>query len=292
MKDRPFMTTCVPKSLYLNLTDITVVYGANWSGGDHFGLDTENQVDVDGSRFDFEHRIVAKAKLDHDITVFRVPEGEVKKFKEIAFVTIRADRSGTIGGIQRATTITGISYSGMSSREVPEQGLMEGEPGSLYYVDATDDKYDRELGGQRYLGLELYMPKEQFERLIENVVSSSLPIKGASAYTNIELFEYEVDASLSEPWHRHDYGLIQHGRSFELTSSRARLHTLSFFFSTPPIQSESESDDGEDVVLDPIRAAVVTPAEDTNEELTATVRKYGKFVIAVGVAILIVLLAK
>jgi hypothetical protein len=286
---RPFMTTCVPQSIFLKLQDLKVVWSAEWLGANE-GLSPARPPTSYGFRLG--SRIQARADLDHNITVFRVPEGKVATFDRIASVQIMSIERGHVGGIHNATTTTGIGYSGMSSRDVPPDGLMDGEPGGLFYVDSTGDDYDHEYKGQRYLSLDVYIDDAQFFELCEQLLRSSLPVLSANAHTNIELFEYEVDSSLSEPWHRHDFGMLFTGDQYTVARTRARLQNLVIQFGSSVSAPATES--GTDKSPRHATSSNHSPmasAEGTKEAAYA-IRRYGRILAAIGLAIFLTLVLR
>lgn len=300
---RPFMSTCVPKALYLTLKNLKVRCSSEWSGdqiGRFFMEDEAGKFRKPAARehFDLDAVIFAEAELDDTITVFSIPGGAIGRFSRIASVLIKGIEKGKVGGDYNATASTGISYSGMSSREVPAEGLMAGEPGGLYYIDDTDGEYKHDLKGQRYLALDLYMDRDQLLAFCDQILKSRSPVVAAAATVNAELFEHEVDATFAEPWHRHDYGLLSENKKYSTPQVPARLHNIRVDFGlTAAPQSKGDEEEAEGIRT-PITSAATysdgaaSPAAYSNKELVKVVRRYSRIITAIGVAIFLVLLLK
>lgn len=258
LSDRPHMQTKVPKRLWIDLKDVRAVDAYDWSGDNWIG---ELSVNDDGdlvSDDDQEERtaeysqkryVTGRGTFDDKITVFSLKEGALLQFHGIAHIRISAVPPNKIGGKNKATIFDGIGFSGMSSKDVPEKGLMEGEPGKLFLI--TDPYPDRSEDGEPSLQLELYLDEPQFEDLFTTLVANCDKLEKATMNTVVELFESEVQASLNEPWMTSEYGLLQHDGK-DWVSARARIDGIQVAYSKPrPIlplveDEESDNDDGPD----------------------------------------------
>lgn len=206
---RPFMRTCVPKTIEIDVTSVEIIRLIEWP--DHYRA-TKPDAYTDRSYIKFSGEF-------HDrIVVFRMEDGEVATYRTLTDATIRPLSPGEIGGKNKATVYDGIGLSGMSSREVPADGLMEGEPGSLVFLS----EYEETSGDKRAATLTatLFLDEDKFSRLITAISISPRPLKTVSIRMLAELFESEVSASLSEPWMSHDYGLLMKGSDVAGTNAR------------------------------------------------------------------------
>lgn len=256
---RPFMSTCVPRGIRIDLSDIEVVHAIDWQ---HDGY---RKLSEGSPNFKVTSRLLAKGKFKDRITVFRVPEGAVGTFRSID-IQIKPLPKGQVGGKRKATTRDGIAYSGMSSSDVPEGGLMAGEPGSLLYVDPTKDDWPSDHT-EPYIELEGYMDEAEFSALVHRISVTSAPVRAASLYMIAELFQHEVDASLSEPFHPHDFGMLLRPEDKTYGTTRARADHFSIAYR---IDSVPEAPDQYDVRVDEEKAteaAAKTPEAASRDSL-------------------------
>ncbi len=256
---RPFMSTSVPRGVRIDLTDIEIVHAIDWV---HDGY---NKPPEGAPNYKVASRILAKGEFKDRITVFRVPEGGVGTFRTID-VQIKPLPKGKVGGTKRATTLDGVAYSGMTSSDVPDGGLMAGEPGSLMYVDPTKDDWPSDHT-EPYLELEGYMDEAEFSALVHRMSVSSAPVRAASLYMVAELFQHEVDASLSEPYHPHDFGMLLRPEDKTYGTTRARADHFSIAYR---LDAVPEAPDHYDVLVDKEKAqeaAAKSPEVATRESL-------------------------
>jgi hypothetical protein len=209
---RPFMLTCVPKTLHIEVTSFEIVRFIEWPSLPN-GPRPDAYVDKSYAKFTGEFR--------HKIVVFSMAEGEVATFRRLTDATIQALPVGKIGGRNKATVFDGIGFSGMTSRDVPEAGLMEGEPGTIIYFPSTSHE-DRSAES---LTASLFLDEDKFVALLSAASNNQQPLKSAKLCILAELFESEVSASLSEPWMSCDYGLLMKGSM--AASTRARIESIS-----------------------------------------------------------------
>ena len=237
LSDRPFMLTKVPKRLWLDLKDTRVVDAYDWSGASWVGemavnddgnLVSDKETEDGEPKYTQEPYITARAEIEDKITVFSVEEGALLQFDEIALVGISPTPIGKIGGKANATTLHGIGFSGMSSKDVPEKGLMEGEPGQLWLN--TDPFPERGRNEEPNLQLKLYLDEPQFKDLFSTLLANSEKVEKTTMNTVIELFENEVQASLNEPWMTSEYGLLKRDDK-DWVSGRARIDGISITYS-------------------------------------------------------------
>ena len=257
LSDRPHMQTKVPKDLLLELKDVRAVDDYSWSGeswigelsvnddGDLVSDDAEEERKAEYSR---NHYITARATFDDKITVFSIAEGALLQFQDIAHIRVSAVLPPQkIGGKYKATRFDGSGFSGWSSKEVPEKGLMEGEPGSLFL--RTDPYPERGKNDDPRLQLELYLDEPQFEELFATLVANCDKLEEATMITVIELFENEMQAALNEHWMTSEYGLLlREGKNW--VSARARIDEIQIAYSKPrpllPVIEDQEFDDEDD----------------------------------------------
>jgi hypothetical protein len=239
LSDRPYMQTKVPKRLWLNLRDVCAVDAYEWSGDNWIGDLTVNDDgelvsdDTEEERkpgYSSKRYITAQATFDDIITVFSIAEGALLQFEDIALIRISAARPEKIGGKNKATIYDGIGFSGMSSKDVPDGGLMEGEPGSLLLM--TEPYPEREKNDEPSLQLELFLDAPHFDELFATLASNGDKIEKATMNTVIELFEDEMQASFNEPYMTSEYGLLQlEGNDW--VSARARIDGIQISYSKP-----------------------------------------------------------
>lgn len=234
LRDRPLMRTCVPQILDVEVTSFEIVRRVVWP-------DTPNKEDeprpityVDRSYVRFNGRF-------HDtINVFDMSAGEIAIFKTLTDATIHSLPAGSIGGKHKATSLDGISYSGMSSRNVPDDGLMAGEPGQLTFLTEFEE-HPRRAKTEAHLSATLYLDEDKFLSLLSVLSEKSRHVSTFSLRILAELFESEVSASLSENWMARDYGLLMKGKGFTHTS--ARIETVSISTGVTRLDRDVEAED-------------------------------------------------
>lgn len=270
LKDgRPFMSTCVPQAVYFDLHDIRISHAAEW----------QDQVKDPGNpNYKLRSIIWARGETRDQITVFDM-DGEIASFKEIADIIIKPLPKGHIGGNNRASASDGIGFSGMSSHDVPEGGLMEGEPGSLLYIDPQKDGLPSRIKND-HLCLEAYIDEVEFNSLMQRLSVTSAPIHEGELRVVIELFQYEVEASLSDPWYRQDYGLLM--RRKDSATARARVERLTVSYQPNVALKPKHTIDEDGTYVPP------TPYEPVS---AVTVRKIEKRLKDIGITLAIGLVA-
>lgn len=219
---RPFMSVCVPQGIWVDLYDIEVIHAVEWQHGGYM------EKVQDGPDFKIQSRLIARGTFKDTITVFRVPEGKVASFRELD-VQIKPIKKGSVGGDTKTSTMDGIGYSGMSSTTVPEAGLMTGDPGTLLYIDPTKDEWPTDKD-KPYLQLEGYIDEAEFAGLIQRISMTPAPIKKATMRLVAELFQHEVEASLSEPYYPMDYGMLLRGDDRTYGVTRARSESVQVLY--------------------------------------------------------------
>ncbi|KSV92889.1 hypothetical protein [Sinorhizobium sp. GL28] len=262
---RPFMSTCVPQAIYLDLFDIRVSHSAEWQ---------EEVKDPKDPNYKLRSVITARGTTRDRITVFRM-DGAVATFEEIAEVMVKPLPKGHVGGTHRATVRDGIGYSGMSSHDVPDKGLMEEEPGTLLYIDPKKDSWPSEHK-KPYLCLEAYMDEVEFNALLQRLSVTSAPVQKGLIRAILELFEYEVDASLKEPWHRRDYGMLMRGNDQDWGTTRARVETLQVVYqpnavTPPPVATMEDGMYQPPIPYEPVSAVTVRKIERRLRDIGITV---------------------
>ncbi|MGV4796286.1 hypothetical protein [Rhizobium sp. F40D2] len=274
---RPFMSTCVPQAVYLDLFDIRISHAAEWQ---------EKLKDPEDRNYKLRSIITARGEMKDRITVFRM-DGEIARFDEITEVMVKPLPKGHVGGTRRATVSDGIRYSGMSSTDVPENGLMEEEPGMLLYIDPQKDSWPSEHK-KPYLCLEAYMDETEFNGLLQRLSVTSAPVKKGLMRVLLELFEYEVDASLAEPWNRKDYGMLMRGKNQDWGTARARVETLQVVYQPNAVPAAPTATIDEDGIYQP-----ATPFEPVSGATVKKIEKHLKniaAVTAIGLAAIFVVL--
>ncbi|MDR6664508.1 hypothetical protein [Rhizobium sp. 1399] len=268
---RPFISTCVPQTVHLDLHDIEIAHAVEWQDKDFVEKSPETP------NFKITTTLTARGTTIDTITVFRVPDGEVGRFKEIE-IQIKPLRKGVVGGKKQASSMDGVKFSGMSSTTVPEEGLMDGEPGRIFYRDPQDDSCDKKSGP--YLQLEAYIDEAEFNSLLQRLSVASAPIAKGRLQITAELFENEVDAALSEPWHPRQYGLLMKGDKALYVWTRARADRVQIDYrplAAPPPPEATINKDGTyqpPIPFEPVSAAAVKKIEKHLKNI-ATVTSIG-----------------
>ena len=233
------MQTKVPKQLRLDLKDIRVVDAYNWSGAswisemavnDDGNLVSDKETEDGELKYTQKPYITARAEIEDEITVFSVEEGALLQFDEIASIQISPTPIGKIGGKANATIMCAIEFSGMSSKDVPEKGLMEGEPGRLWLN--TDPILGGATDEEPNLHLTLYLDEPQLKDLFSTLLANSEKIEKITIDTAIELFENPVQAAFNEPWMTSEYGLLKRDDK-DGVSGHARIDEISITYSRP-----------------------------------------------------------
>lgn len=106
---------------------------------------------------------------------------------------------------------------------------MSGEPGTLLYVDPTKDNWPSDKT-KPYLQLEGYVDEAEFSTLMQRFSMTAAPVRKGTVRIVAELFEHEVDSSLSEPWYPKDYGMLIRGEDKTYGMARARVETIEVAF--------------------------------------------------------------
>lgn len=278
LKDgRPFMSTCVPQAVYFDLHDMRISHAAEWQ---------EEVKDPSNQNYKLRSIIWARGETRDGITVFDM-DGEIASFSNIADIIIKPLPKGYVGGNKRATVSDGIGYSGMSSHDVPAEGLMEGEPGSLMYIDPQKDGFPSRIKVP-HLCLEAYIDETEFNSLMQRLSVTSAPIQQGELRVVIELFQSKVEASLSERWYRQDYGFLMRKKDFATTRARVERLTISFQPTVALKPKHTIDDDG--TYVPP------TPFEPVSAQTIRTIEKRLKDIgmtLAIGlVAIFVVLISR
>lgn len=226
--DRPLLHTRVPNNLHAQLAELRAVHSLDWKSS--YPIDDEtSERDRGYNRF---CRITCKATLEDQITVFSLEQGVASSFEEIREVNIKPISKGRIGGSRAANASDGIHFSGMSAREVPSNGLMDGEPGELYFFDHRDNEFVDPEERIRFLMADVFLEEDQFFELFDRVASRPEVVLSANLTLVAELFQNEMEASLSEPWMTQYYGMLLKGgqQANDFAVTRARIDHLSVTF--------------------------------------------------------------
>ncbi|MDX1216291.1 hypothetical protein GOL99_12175 [Sinorhizobium medicae] len=259
---RHFISTCVPQGIWLDLYDIEFTHRVEWQD-DHYEKRPPGSPD-----FKLRSVLTARGTTKDTITVFRVPDGEVARFSEV-HVMVKPLPKGKVGGEKRSSTLDGIGFSGMSSKSVPPEGLMSGEPGTLLYIDPTTDNWPSEHD-KPYLQLEGYIDDAEFSALMQRLSMTAAPVAKATVRMVAELFEHEVDSSLSEPWHHKDYGLLLRGEDKTYGVTRARVESVSVAYKPAVVPPEQ---DHYDLLVERSKAAEPMSIDNLPPDLVAKISK-------------------
>ncbi|RWO05483.1 MAG: hypothetical protein EOS07_24715 [Mesorhizobium sp.] len=235
---RPFMRTCVPKRLDIEVTSFEVIRFIEWPSSYGEEIRADAYADRSYIRFDGD--------LDDKIIVFTMSDGEIGTFRTLTDATIRPLPAGQIGGNHKATVFDGIGYSGLSSRDVPAEGLMEGEPGVLSFLAEYEERHGDGGKTPASLTATLFLDEDKFSQLHGTLSLSPRPVGVFKLHVLAELFESEVSANLSEPWMSHDYGLLMKGSS--IANAKARIESIAI--STGETRLNEDDNDEDASVID------------------------------------------
>ncbi|MDB5659551.1 MAG: hypothetical protein JWS10_2166 [Cypionkella sp.] len=245
------MLTRVPNRVSVVMHNVRAVESIEWANnhwtGDLTVDDDGNLVSGDSAKdrnegYARRRIITGSGTFDDKITVFNLEEGAVAHFTSFDNIRIESLPRGKVGGKHKATTSDGISFSGMSSRDVPARGLMEGEPGKLWVDDGKHEPTEK----PETLNAELYIDEEQFDEIFHAIRDGAQNIEAVHLGIVAELFESEVDASLSDWWMSHEYGML---KKKDWVQTRARLDSIRASFCgklLPEPTDTNEMDEQED----------------------------------------------
>jgi hypothetical protein len=226
MSDRPFMLTCVPQLIIVEAKNIKLVEEIRFDGQyadnriiDEKSQDLKSNTSKYKAGFSLHFKIKCEGFSKDNIVVFEISNGAVAKFNSFKEITIQPIDEGIVGGAKNSSVSDGLSFSGMSSKIVPPDGLMAEEPGRLFYFEKTENILEEDG-----LYLELFINRSEFIDFYDSVKSEISKLESLQLHLAAELFENEVSASLSEPWHRREYGLLKKSGGHAYT--RVRLDNL------------------------------------------------------------------
>jgi hypothetical protein len=190
-----------------------------------------------------------------------------------------------VGGKHKATTMDGVSFSGMSSKRVPDAGLMEGEPGRLWLDDGKNEREKK----PETLNAELYIDEDQFNTMFEAIRDGASNIETVHVGIAAELFEGEVQASLSEWWMPREYGML---KKEDWVTTRARLDSLhvSFGGRLPVVPIDSDDLDEPHQEAPPMPISPVHDAEA--KALLKRLHTRGGWILAALMILIVVTLVK
>lgn len=285
LRDRPFMRTCVPHRLTIDLYSPSAVDHTAWPSRSDDQKLTLNEKDElvllsDGKdirEYRTDRRIVGRGRIEKDtIEVFSMSSGFVGRFNELKSLTIRSAGSGRIGGHYNAGPLDGIGFSGMSSKAVPASGFMAGEIGGLYF---TDGRYEDSGKGAPSLNAELYVDQAAMDRIFEAVTRPSATIDKITLSVIVELFEDEVQSSLSEPWMSKVFGLLSQDKENSFAAARARIED---FLVTYVINNAHKIDNNEEDVRSPTVMEAATNDNDAATLIVSPAHKNQQLLIIIG----------
>jgi hypothetical protein len=294
-EDRPLLRTCVPKQVLADLHDVRLCFGITWSGGSSNGtfvLDpSENLVWRSSGRtgeegYAADRSILGRATLKDRITIFSLADGALFQFKTLAQVRIAPIPRGRIGGAHNATTSEGHQFSGLSSHVVPERGLMEGEPGMIWFDDGKLEHGEDPPS----LNAEVYVDEEQFDDLFASMRDTLTDIDLVHLNLTVELFEDKVQGFFMQGWMSREFGLLMKG---EKAQTRARLTSLQVRLAKapPPV---GPPDDAAPLRDAPKPGPTAAPPPDAGAEevrvLLRALHKRSGWVLATLIALLVVTL--
>ncbi|MDR6587407.1 hypothetical protein [Agrobacterium tumefaciens] len=246
----------------MDLTDIEIVHSVEWQ---HGGFE---KLPPGSADYKVGSRLVAKGTFKDTITVFTVPGGGIADFREIR-IHIRPTKKGAVGGERKATTMDGVAYSDMTSTNVPDEGLMTGDPGTLAYIDPTKDKWPSDEK-KPYLILEGYIDEVEFSSLMQRLSVTTAPIRKGMLRMVAELFQNEVEASLFEPYYPQDYGLLLRGEDKTYGITRARSESVSVAYKLALVPPEP---DRLDRLVEENKAAEAISIDNLPPQLVAKISK-------------------
>lgn len=299
LKDRPYMLTRVPKKLQVSLDNIYLSEQVRFNGDiptKNLIVNTQGEFIFVGeseerpSGYNLLRHISAKGSFDDKITVFSVPGGAQMQFSELKNVRIAPLPKGIIGGKFKANFYDGIRFSGFGSQDIPASGMMAGEPGSIFVYEPDSD-FDG--GGAPYLAADLYIDEEVFENFFNFLIQNFGFLERLDVTITADFFQTEVEAALSEPRHKQEYGMLSKGERIG-PETRARLDSFqAIYFRKSSPTSVAVEEFGSNTVS-PEKAVPIVAAESVStaqlNEFLKSIRSRSGWVLGILAAILITLL--
>ncbi|RWH71148.1 MAG: hypothetical protein EOQ86_28885 [Mesorhizobium sp.] len=266
LSDRPYMRTCVPKTMDVEITAFEIIRFIEWPS--NYGQ-AKPDAYADSSYIKFS------GELHDKIIVFNMSDGEVATFRTLTDARIRPLPVGAIGGKNKATVFDGIGHSGMSSHAVPDLGLMDGEPGALSYLSDFEEPH----GGKTPASLtaSLFLDDDKFSRLLAALSINPRPLRTFKLCILAEMFESEMSASLSEPWMSRDYGLLMKGTT--IASTRARIESLALSTGVTALSSDFDGEDGDASVIDRVLGIEDGRRTEAGSDPDRTLLKYQRYIL-------------
>ena len=138
------------------------------------------------------------------------------------------------------------------------------------------------------MNAELYLDEDRFNAIFEAIRDGVASIDVVRVSIAAELFEEEVQASLSEWWMAREYGMIKKG---DWVQTRARLDSIHVGFGKKTEQV-TMMDNGEDEEVAPLTNPPKNSAEIETRHLLRTLIKRSGWILAAIAALLVVTLLK
>ena len=218
---------CVPQSLHMRLLNVRLVDNTEWQ--------TDIKPDdcfVDGTTFEatskrgysYNQRIIGDVELEDFISVFDTSGALLKSYipGDLISFTLDPDDEHAIGGRFNATSSDGIFFSGWSPKELPNDGLMVGEPGKLGFSN-----FD---GNEPHLWFELEIYKDNFQKIFETIKNSCVPLAELRVAVTVQLFQDQIDAAIGYESPVQRYLYLEGTDSFSGWSRhRARLDSVTTY---------------------------------------------------------------
>lgn len=184
-------------------------------------------------KYDENKEIYRKCEIlgNKKITIFSMSKGAILSFSEISHVRIYPINPGHIGGKYYAKTFGQHKFRTGLGSEKYQNGVMVGEPGSLYFSDPSIFP-EISRGQLPELHLSLAMDKNEFDITWNTILDNIANVSSAFVEVTADLFEKPSFADPRWP----EYGiLIKDGEPH--SAERARLDGISINYSSPKQQN-------------------------------------------------------
>ena len=260
-KPKEFSLYLHPQLLFLELQDVVVRSAFRWREI-YISGDENQEGRLERDRPDHRRYISATASLKHRIHVFRVdgPQVAVWDDQPISIEIYPDDRGEAATWARRV--------DGMSGDEMPDEGILVGEPGRLSYFGPQKPLTWHEEAQPAQLILSLYAPKTELEPLLKDLIRSPRQASKLLLSVEAELWEGEVERFFSEQTPVRDYGLLAKSSNSDHASTKARITFLTAEFE--PVAQKPIPEEGVDLEDEPEARPALPP-----DPMAAMVRAVG-----------------
>lgn len=266
--ERSHMLTCVPSQIRATLSEFRCNMSVAWAERhrrNRFKSDLEGNVlpsgNEDSQKGPFEQRptVSAKATFQDRVTVFSIENGRELELENPVELHISSIPAGLVGGKHSATFMDGIEFSGIKARKLPDNGLMEDEPGRLW------------VNGDGSAELHLCLDEDVFHDAFWQIAANLNRLHSVVMDVTVELFIDEMEAALNEGDFPYHYGILMNHTSV-VVATAARLDDLRLSFRPESSQTTEINELGTVNVDDEAGNPDPTPTDRFHEEQLSAIR--------------------